>query len=448
MDYYQKYIKYKMKYMDLKGGAAPPIELNNTLDFFSKRLNDHVINFNFKLNDFINEIKNTQEPINTYNNIMGQIKRKIEEPSSNNITKRWACREYITSVTFETAHRIFTLYNGTNLKICKETRDITGDTAHFSILGSTTLLSDIDVTIQALNASLWIAVIEDLWEQTNWFDHSKWQVDLYGDFTMIGEYYIDTRFFSKYIMIKLLKLAVVSYFKHDNSNNFNNEILNKLINWCIFNSGLLITLDDVITFAKNKSSTLKTASREIYYQKLGESEELQKQIRDSLYSTKLDKYKTNELLGNVMISLSEANLYREENYILPSTVIHVVRCEQAKETGNSCAPIILKSACCSLSSFVYTLSAIEQLGYLLHNLENDKSICNLSAGKYFGRLIRAFSKTSLGSSEKMKKLLDLANILAILKKDRGDTGNSNKSCPDDSTDLYKLILELFVDVEY
>ena len=448
MDYYQKYFKYKLRYISLKGGSAPPIELNNTLDFFTKRLNDHPFELDFKLNDFINKIKNTQEPINTYNNIMEQIKRKIEEPSSNNTIKRWACREYITSITFETAHRIFTLYNGTNLKICKETRNIIGNTAYFSILGSTTLLSDIDVTIQAPNASLWIAVIEDLWEQTNWFDHSIWQVDLYGDFTMIGEYYIDTRFFSKDIMIKLLKLAVVSYFKHDNSNNFNNEILNKLINWCIFNAGLLITVDDVITFGKDKAATLKTASREIYYQKLGESEELQKQIRDSLYSTKLDKYKTNELLGNVMISLSEANLYREENYILPSTVIHVVRCEQAKETGNSCAPIILKSACCSLSSFVYTLSAIEQLGYLLHNLENDKSICNLSAGKYFGRLVRAFTKTSLGSSEKIKKLLDLANILAILKKDRGDTGNSNKSCPDDSTDLYKLILELFVDVEY
>jgi len=447
MDYYQKYFKYKLRYISLKGGSAPPIELNNTLDFFTKRLNDHDINF--KLNDFINEIKNTQEPINTYNNIMGQIKRKIEEPSSNIITKRWACREYITSVTFETAHRIFTLYHDRNLKICKETRNITGDTAYFSILGSTTLLSDIDVTIQAPNASLWIAVIEDLWEQTNWFNHSVWQIDLYGDFTMIGEYYIDTRFFSKDIMIILLKLAVVSYFKHDNSHNFNNEILNKLINWCIINAGLLITLEEVITFGKDKASTLKTTSREIYYQKLGESEELQKKIRDSLYSTKLDKHKTNDLLGNVMISLSEANLYREENYILPSTVIHVVKCEQARETGNSCAPIILKSACCSLSSFVYTLSAIEQLGYLLHNLEKDKSICNLSAGKYFGRLVRAFTKTSLGSSsEKMKKILDLANILAILKKDRGDTGNSNKSCPDDSTDLYKLILELFVDVEY
>ena len=444
MYYYQKYIKYKMKYIILKGGASSPIELNNTFEFFNKRLNDHVIELDFKLNNFIDEIKYTQDPIKTYNDIMRKIKNTISTISNdqNKIIKRWAYREYITSITFETAHRIFSLYNGTNLKICHETRNIKGNTAQFSILGSTTLLSDIDVTIQAPNASLWIAVIEDLWEQTNWFDHSVWQIDLYGDFTMIGDYYIDTRFFSKDIMIKLLKLAVVSYFKHDNSSNFNNEILNKLINWCILNNGLLITIEEVIAFGTDKAATLKTASREIYYEKLGDSEKLQKEIRDSLYSTKLDKYKTNELLGNVMISLSEANLYREENYILPSTVIHVVRCEQARETGDSCAPIILKSACCSLSSFIYTLSAIEQLGYLLHNLENDKSICNLSAGKYFGRLVRAFIKTSIGSSEKMKNLLEISNILAILKKDRGDTGNTNKSCPD-SIDLYKLVSELF-----
>jgi hypothetical protein len=52
MDYYQKYFKYKLRYISLKGGIAPPIELNNTLDFFTKRLNDHDINFDFKLSDF------------------------------------------------------------------------------------------------------------------------------------------------------------------------------------------------------------------------------------------------------------------------------------------------------------------------------------------------------------------------------------------------------------
>ncbi len=150
-----------------------------------------------------------------------------------------------------------------------------------------------------------------------------------------------------------------------------------------------------------------------------------------------------------MISLGEANLYREENYILPSTVIHVVRCEQAKESGDSCAPIILKSACCSLSPFVYILSAIEQLGYLLHNLEHDKVTCNLPAGKYFGRLVRSINKASVGLSGKiveekttMKNLLKLADDLAKVKKERGDVGNADKTCPN-SPDLYKLLLELF-----
>jgi len=150
-----------------------------------------------------------------------------------------------------------------------------------------------------------------------------------------------------------------------------------------------------------------------------------------------------------MISLGEANLYREENYILPSTVIHVVRCEQAKENGDSCIPIILKSACCSLSSFVYILSGIEQLGYLLHNLDQDKVTCNIPAGKYFGRLVRSINKASISTSTKLveekqsiKDLLKLSDSLSKVKKERGDKGNTDKSCPN-SPNLYKLILELF-----
>jgi hypothetical protein len=469
MNYYEKYLKYKMKYMILKGSGSPPFEFNNTLDFFKKRLSDHHLDLDLKLETLLNEIKKTNDPIITYNNIMDQIKSKVGfninwdklPTNQNELIKLWSYREYIVSITFETTHRIFSLNKGKSIKIFKELRNISSDNsknsensdnsdnASAAILGSTTLLSDIDITVISNNASLWIAIIEDLWEQTNWFDHSLWKVDLYGDFTMIGEYYIDTRFFNKDIMIQLLELAVVSYFKHDNSNKFNNELLNKLINWCINNNGLLTSTDDIITIAKNKALTLKSASRELYYEKLSNSEKLQHEIKSNLKSTKLDKNQINNLLGQVMISLGEANLYREENYILPSTVIHIVRCEQAKESGDSCAPIILKSACCSLGSFVYILSAVEQLGYLLHNLEHDKVICNLPAGKYFGRLIRAINKASISQFTKMveekqsiKDLLKLSDNLMIIKKERGDKGDADKTCPN-SPDLYKLISDLF-----
>jgi hypothetical protein len=457
IDYYKKYIKYKMKYLDLKGGGSQPLNFNNTLKFFEKRLSDHPIDLDLKLEILLDEIKKSSNPIITYNNIMSQIKSKVGTKinwaklptNQNELIKLWSYREYIVSITFETTHRIFTLNKGKSIKIYKELRNIIGDNATFAILGSTTLLSDIDVTIQTSNSSLWIAVMEDLWEQTNWFNHSLWKVDLYGDFTMIGEYYIDTRFFNKDIMIKLLELSVVSYFRHDNSSKFNNEILNKLISWCINNNGLLTTTDDIVIAARNKALTIKTASRELYYDRLSKSEKIQEEIKSNLSSSKLDKYQINNLLGQVIISLGEANLYREENYILPSTVIHVVRCEQAKETGDSCIPIILKSACCSLGSFVYILSGIEQLGYLLYNLDHDKVICNLAAGKYFGRLVRSLNKASISSSTKMveenqlmKNLLKLSDNLAIVKKERGDKGNADKSCPN-SPNLYKLILELF-----
>jgi len=276
MDYYKKYIKYKMKYLILKGGGSPSFQLNNTLEFFKKRLSDHPQQLDLKLETLLDEIKKTTNPIKTYNDIMSQIKSKVGTnvnwnklpTNQNELIKLWSYREFIVSITFETTYKIFSLNKGKSIKIFKELRNIIGDNATISILGSTTLLSDIDVTVQTSNSSLWIAVIEDLWEQTSWFNHSLWKVDLYGDFTMIGEYYIDTRFFNKDIMIKLLELAVISYFRHDNSNKFNNEILNKLINWCISFNGLLTTTDDIITFAKNKVITLKKASRELYYQKL------------------------------------------------------------------------------------------------------------------------------------------------------------------------------------
>jgi hypothetical protein len=458
MEYYEKYIKYKTKYLILKGGGgSPSFQLNNTLEFFKKRLSDHTQQLDLKLETLLDEIKKTTNPIKTYNEIMSQIKSKVGTnvnwnklpTNQNELIKLWSYREFIVSITFETTFKIFSLNKGKSIKIFKELRNIIGDNATISILGSTTLLSDIDVTVQTSNSSLWIAVMEDLWEQTNWFNHSLWKVDLYGDFTMIGEYYIDTRFFSKDIMIKLLELSVISYFRHDNSNKFNNEILYKLINWCINYNGLLTTIDEIIKLAKNKVITLKKAPRELYYKKLSKSEELQKKIKSNLQSSKIDKFQINNLLGQVMISLGEANLYREENYILPSTVIHVVRCEQAKENGDSCIPIILKSACCSLSSFVYILSGIEQLGYLLHNLYQDDVICNIPAGKYFGRLVRSINKASISTSTKLveekqsiKNLLKLSDSLSNIKKERGDKGNTDKSCPN-SPNLFKLILELF-----
>jgi hypothetical protein len=465
MNYYDKYIKYKNKAKELGlqyGGDIESIKFNNTIGFFESRIADHQIDIDIKLKDLVIEIRESINPIVIYNDIMNRIKTLGEGLNDsidfdwnrlpkdiNKLTKLWTLREYIVSITFETAYRIFTLYQNQDLKIADKFRKIEGIDAEAFILGSMTLLSDIDITIQSPNASMWIAVMEDLWEQTKWFNHSLWKIDLYGDFTMIEEYYIDTRWFEKDVIIKLLEYALISYFRHENSEHFNNSLLMKLIDWYINNNGLLIDSQNIIDIAKNKVEQLKyNSSREMYYQKLSESEKLKKNIVDNLNEQIIDKNAINNLFSKIIISLSEANLYRNENYILPSTVIHVVRCEQAKESGTSCNPIILKSACCSLSSFIYILSAIEQLGYMLHNLNRYEN-CNLPASKYFGRLVRSIHKASINLNDKriietenMNRLLELSDNLAKIKKEHNNLGITDNTCPD-MPNLYDLLLNLF-----
>jgi len=467
--YQEKYLKYKHKYLELKDliGGASPFKLNDTLTFINNRLKDHdikLLDINKLLSEWVNKCRIASDPINQYLKIMNEIKElsgggNIDWANLPNdldqLKNLWGLRECIVSITFETASRIFTLNNRKKIQIAKKlpVRKIKNNKiAKANILGSTTLLSDIDITIESKNASTWIAIMEDLWVATKWFNHSKWNVDLYGDFTMIGEYYMDTRYFTKEILIEILKLAVISFFKHEHSDTFNIDLLKKLIKWCILNQGLLIDTDEIISFAKETASKIKLETRETYYKELKQSEILQENIATIIKKEKLNKNEINLMLGNLVIHLGKANLYREENYILPSTVIHVVKIEQDNNKNKyDCLPLLIKAANCSLSPFTYFLSAIEQLGYMLFNLHESGLKCSMSSGKYFGRLVRALDKALfdvnniseiIKHNPKFKYLLDLANKLAIIKKERGDKGNLQKDCPE-NPDLYKLIFDLF-----
>jgi hypothetical protein len=464
-----EYLNLKRKYLYLnallKGGSSPFL-LNDSLTFFQSRLAANptdLIDLNNLIKEWVDSCRSAEDPVNNFVSIMDQIrdfsneeanwKNLPEDPEV--IKKLWGLRECIVCITFETIANIYLLHGGKTIQIDEgfELRKTTNqDIARANILGSTTLLSDIDVTIESKESSVWISMMEDLWEATKWFDHSKWAVDLYGDFTMIGDYYMDTRSFNKETLTEMLKLAVVSFYKHDNSDLFDSKILKKLIKWCIKNQGLLIDIDDIINYSKDKSKEIKLETRETYYKELKAAEDLRIKINIMLNPENLDKELTNQLLSELVIHLSNANLYREENYILPTTVVHVVKTEQAKEGGKGdCKPLLIKLAFCSLSPFVYFLSAIEQLGYMLFNLSESDSKCSLSAAKYFGRLVRALNRSLFDFNNlndliepkiKFKKLMDLADELADIKKQRGNSGDINKDCPE-TPDLYELVLELF-----
>jgi hypothetical protein len=421
------------------------IKLADSVPFFEKRISSHAMPNNLK--GWVNSINDSDKPIEKYIEIMNYIKLKAglkvdwsnlpESPEK--IKELWALRECIVALSFITADIIASSKNQ-QIKIGKAPiRTLLDDRAEFIILGSTTLLSDIDVTIVSHHSSLHISIIEDLWEATGWFDHSSWKVDLYGDFTMIGEYYMDTHFLNKAQLTELLILATASYFRHEKSAYFDNSILDKLIEVCINSEKLTYTKTEIIKAAKEVAASLKVSSREVYYKTLGKAELMKEKIL-SYFSKKDDSVELKTLLGDCMIAEGHANLHREENYILVSTVIHVVKVEQGKNNRlNGCKQLFVTLARCSLDTYVYVLSAIEQLGYMQENLNVEKNKCNMAAGKYFGRFLRALRESKKVASNKLEPLLSIADILAIEKKTRGNAGDKNSSCGYELIKLAKAI---------
>jgi len=197
--------------------------------FFIKRLKE--INLTFIISDlerWSNNIKMTNDPIKSYNLHMDIIREKVFRINNNNeilidwdnlpknsdaIDMLYSLRECIITLSLLTVSKIFELSrDGDKINIGNSpTRVIKKTNTNAVIMGSLTLFSDIDISIQSKNASGYIAVIEDLWQMhRDWFNNEIWKVDLYGDFTQIGNYYMDTHYFNKSIIIEMLILAVCS----------------------------------------------------------------------------------------------------------------------------------------------------------------------------------------------------------------------------------------------
>lgn len=443
--------------------------LDKTDEHFIKRLKEiKITDIIPSLSRWVNNIKGSNDPIKTYNLHMDIIKNEVYKINNNNeiiidwdklpkaksdLDKLYSYRECIITISLLTISRIFELAElgkiESEIKIGDSPKRILkNNTAHAIIMGSLTLFSDIDISIQSKNASNWISVLEDLWEiHKKWFNHSLWKVDVYGDFTQIGNYYIDTHYFNKKIITEMLILSVCSYFKN---NPTDNELLQKLVEWCIDSQGLFTTYQKIKNYALEKIRALDPTNREIYYKKLSEAEKLQTNIIKK-FKVKDMSEDLNTLLGECIISLGEANLYREENYILTSTVIYIVKIEQGKDImKNRCDPLYTSIANCSLGLYTYILSAIEQLGYMLHKEHETGLNCSLGEGKYFGRFIRSIGHANhstgimatMTENEKYLRTLDIISEIEALKKSRSIDRNDDITCPF-SYNLYENAFKLF-----
>lgn len=394
----------------------------------------------------------------------------------------WARREMSMALMLVTSHRIFQLAIADSKRTvqvctdCKERTVVTPEdlaTAKVQILGSTGLLSDIDVTVDSPAASSWVAVMEDLWQETEWFVHAKWRIDIYGDFNTINKYFIDTRFVSKTALIELTTSALCSYFRNYNLEKENNDVLQHLLSWLKNQYGLLFDSNLLITDARNRLLAIPKEDkdqREIYYDLLVAAEAAKADLANLLLADAIDENEVNELTELIVVALSKANLYRFENYILPTTVIvHVI-----VEQGNS-GPTPAEATCavafkqtnprCVLGSYHYILSAIEQMGFLHHALAEthegvveditEAQVCNLGATKYLGRFLRACNEASSGiyqvnslvePQRKYADLLRFSEALLREKKKRSDDGNTDGRCPRGNSirqSLVSILDELF-----
>ena len=340
---------------------------------------------------------------------------------------------------------------------------------HTIIVGSTELLSDIDINIFAdTNSSFWLTIIEDIMYGISWFDHDKWRVDFYAD---LSSYVNSTGKIENIPPIPssliddnkelLLKYALISCLKHDNSALFVLDIKNLFLQ---LTTGINLNInlkkfDDIFEVSLDKTNKLKKEAeiiktyRASYYNELKQFDDLVNIYKSSPQNILV--------LKDIILKISEANLYRGENYMIHSTILHIVKCSQSKPKKKTSKdeqkPVEnteLITFCSQLSKFDYYFSIIEQFGYMMHNLkkfkESDKEgdykliECNLSANKYFSRILNALVEIKsldkdLPNLNITKEVLSDSETISDIKTNRGNKGITTKNC-DKELDLHSRLM--------
>jgi hypothetical protein len=226
--------------------------------------------------------------------------------------------------------------------------------------GSSKLTSDIDINIEGPHASFLCSVLEDSWILTTGKPCAVWDIEYYGDFLMFqgvdGEpAYLNSRQFAEDATGDLLAYAGVSLLRNRVSLNAP-EIREFLERYPELNGpGWAERATELFQTAKSLDYDER---RELYYTELAAAERL-RDVRG---------LKPAERHLRVFLELCKANIYRSENYILPSTVIHIVRDVQAGSPPpepEGCEAFTVRLASCALGRTTYLLSALEQLGYMI-----------------------------------------------------------------------------------
>lgn len=261
----------------------------------------------------------------------------------------------------------------------------------FMMFGSDKPTSDIDVSVDARQASEIIKFIETVWMGILDTEPQMWDVEFYGDFLMFlddtgNKAFLNSRGFKTTSeQEQILPFVGVSILR--NAGNLEFKALNTFLEQYPELGGSSAPWKEK---AKEIFASYQAMSpderRAEYYRLLGAAEHM----RDD------PNLVIGEKVLKVFLALCEANIYRNENYILPSTVIHVVRDIQAKSPrptkyAMECPVFRARLASCALGRFTYLCSALEQLGYM-ERFAGDAA----KQEKYGGRFEDALARIQLG----------------------------------------------------
>jgi hypothetical protein len=335
---------------------------------------------------------------------------ELSKHSSPTQQKLWIARTYIFYQLLIFLIQIATTSIIPSFKISALQYKITlKDLEHCSlgIFGSITPSSDIDLGIQYSgtltdkNFIWWLVEIyESLYLDLTGKSSLEFDIETYADYISMPSkdgklsfFYLRTTDFKlihfqkmlPYIGCSILRNALISY-KHTNKiEEFqSNHVTDSFINDFEFNISKYIpdsTLPNYHNIEQIWSEpSWQTHCKKIildsqcnYTDKRAKYYKLAKDAEESLLSLKLRFMNSSDTIPlfdtesilDTMLKISHALVYREESYICPPTVVHIVRILQANPTKK------LKRECtyplqpaCSMGYYGYLMSLIEQCGYI------------------------------------------------------------------------------------
>ena len=271
------------------------------------------------------------------------------------------------------------------------------------IFGSKTPTSDIDIGFEYYGPKSMLYYIVSIFENLFFIftgkSSLKFDIEAYGNLLVLRNkrtskystyFYLDTSVFTLYQYHNILYLAGASIWRnillHDinHKTTFHNilETIKKYIdidinifqlkdnNWFIKARHISRTYVKMLNMNEKKANI-------IYCNKLKKAEDCQKKILQKYnyyYKNKNIELKSSEIF-NITKELGDSFIYKQENYICSSSVIHIVRLLQQKKDelqkydtltpGTYCNKRIQHlDPYCTIGRYGYLLSILEQIGYL------------------------------------------------------------------------------------